>query len=103
MNFCDQLTNDLRIKNKKNLKATHGEDDGTESDPMNWFDFELSDVANSAIVIFDRAIKWLDCFPKATRSEAHIVKAMQELTNPCGKIKQFYCDNGGELEAASRA
>ena len=69
---------------------------------MNWLDFELGDVANSAIVLFDRATSWLDCYLKATRSEAHIVEAMQEFTKPSDKIKQFYCDNGGELEAASR-
>ena len=101
LNFGDQLTGDLLIKNKKNVSADIDETEVEESDPMNLIDFELSDVANSAIVLFDRATSWLDCYPKATRSEAHIVEAMQEFTKPSDKIKQFYCDNGGELEAAS--
>ena len=86
LNFGDQLTGDLLIKNKTNVSAVINDTEVEDSDPMNWIDFELSDVANSAIVLFDRAIDWLGCFPKATRSEAHIIEAMQEFAKPSDKI-----------------
>lgn len=53
-------------------------------------------------VLYDRATSWLDCFPSPTRSEHHIIEAMQEITKPTDKIKLFYCGSASELAAGAR-
>ena len=64
----DQFTGDLLIKNRKKVKPIHTEDDELNAAPSDWFDFELAEAANSAIVLFDRATNWIDCSPTAMRS-----------------------------------
>ena len=68
------------------VPSTAGPDDDeldqTEADPNIWFAFGNYEAANSAVVFYDRAIKWFDDFPNATRSEARIVEAMQVFTKP---------------------
>lgn len=97
LHFGDQLTADLLLDNKKNVKSTHDEYDEIDARPS-----FCSTSSWQKWVSYDRATNWMDCYPKATRSEEHIKEAMQESTKPSDKAKQFYCDNGGELEAASR-
>lgn len=95
--FGDQVIGGLLIKNKRNIRAEYDDD---IIDDM--FRDELSEIAKSTIALYDRGAKCIDCFPKATRSAEHMVEAMQEFTKPIDKVKQFNCDNGGELEVASR-
>lgn len=75
--FGDQVVGDLLMKNKRNIKAEY-DDDIIED----MFKDELSEIANSALMLYDRDAKWIDCFPKATRNAEHMVEAMQAFTKP---------------------
>lgn len=100
--FGEQVTGDLLIKNKKNvIDALIDGEDGADGQ-TDYDDLDVSDLANSALELYDRGTQWIDCYPKAARSEGHIVEAMQDFTKPTDNIQQFLCDNGGELESASR-
>ncbi|MCP3883502.1 MAG: hypothetical protein GY701_34620, partial [Sulfitobacter sp.] len=59
-------------------------------------------LASTAVVMHDRATKWLDCFPKATKSHNHTVEAFHEWSGNKRRIKSFYCDNSHELLGAAR-
>jgi len=100
--FGEQVTGDLLIKNKRNVTDVIIDDEGEVDERPNEADLDVSDLANSALVLYDRGTQWLECYPKASRSHEHIVEAMQDFTKPTDNIQQFYCDNGGELESASR-
>ena len=65
-------------------------------------DLDICELANSALVLLDIRSDWLECYPKAARSEEHIIETMQDFAKPTDDVRQFYCDNGGELESASR-
>ena len=59
-------------------------------------------LASTAVVMHDRATKWLDCYPKATKSHKHTVEAFHEWSGNKCRVKSFYCDNSHELLGAAR-
>ena len=61
--------------------AVIDDEDGTD-DWLADTDLDISELANSASVLYDRGTQWFDCYPKAARSEEHIVEAMQDFTKP---------------------
>ena len=55
-----------------------------------------------AVVLYDRATRWLAVYPKATKTTYHTMEAFQHFAGPRHKIKSFYCDNAPELISAAR-
>ena len=55
-----------------------------------------------AVVLYDRATKWLAVYPKTTKTTYHTMEAFQRFGGPRDKIKSFYCDNAPELISAAR-
>ena len=86
--FGDQVTGDHFIKN--------GSGSVEEEDP----NFPSDTVA---VVLFDRATRWLAVYPKSTKTTYHAIQALQHFAGPQDKIKSFYCDNAPELIAAATA
>ena len=58
--------------------------------------------ANFAVVFKDRGTKWIDCFPKGTKSTEHTVEAVLEFLGK-NKVASFYSDSSPELRAAARS
>ena len=54
-----------------------------------------------AVVIYDRATKWLAAYPKATKTTYHTIEAFHHFAGPTDKIVSFYSDNAPELVAAA--
>ena len=77
------------------FKNAHGQDDG-EEDPS----FPCDTVA---LVLYDRATRWLAVYPKSIKSASHTIEAMQHFAGPKDKIASFYCDNAPELISGPRA
>ena len=84
--FGEQVTGDHFIKNSL----------GDEDEDPN---FPISTVA---VVLFDRATKWLAAYPKATKTTYHIIEALH-FAGPGGKNASFYSDNAPELVVAATA
>ena len=56
-----------------------------------------------AVVLFDRATRWLAVYPKAIKTAYHTIEAMQHFAGPKDHISSFYCDNAPELITSARA
>ena len=62
------MAGDILIKNKRNVTdALIDEDDGVDDRPPD-ADLDISDLANIALVLYDRGTQWIECYPKAARS-----------------------------------
>ena len=86
-NLILDQTGDILIKNKRNettpLNDDDDEYDSIEIDINNWSNLEDAEVSHSAAVLYDRATNWIDCYPKATGSEEHILsKQCKSSQNP---------------------
>ena len=88
-NFGDQVTGDHFIKK--------GGGDFDEADDPNF----LADSV--AVVLFDRATRWLAVYPKSTKTTYHTIEAFQHFAGAKDKIRSFHCDNAPELLSAARA
>ena len=58
--------------------------------------------AKAALVIYDRACNWPECYPKATKSYGDTLEAMRHFQGPDDKVKPFYSDNAPELRKAAK-
>ena len=87
--FGDQVTGDHLINREGN-----GEGD------------DFFPAATTAVVMLDRATKFLDCYPKATKSLEDTLAAFRHFQGPAKKgrarVRQFYGDNAGELLGAAQ-
>ena len=86
--FGEQVTGDHFIKN--------GTYEADEEDPF----FPVDTVA---VVLYDRATKWLAVYPKLAKTTYHTIAAMQHFAGDGDKVNSFYCDNAPELIAAASA
>ena len=71
-------------------------------------DFDEADDPNFladsvAVVLFDRATRWLAVYPKSTKTTYHTIEAFQHFAGAKDKIRSFHCDNAPELLSAARA
>ena len=55
----------------------------------------------TALIIQDRATRWLDCYPAVTKSAANTVKSLQHFVGPQDQVKLLYSDGAHENGAAS--
>ena len=62
-----------------------------------------SDIVTNGIVMFDYATKWIDVFPKASKSTEHTIEAFTEWCGPKETVKELYTDNAPSLAKAARA
>ena len=56
-----------------------------------------------AVVLYDRATRWLAVYPKMTNTTFDTIAAMQDFAGSNDKIKSFYSDNAPELIAAANS
>jgi hypothetical protein len=56
----------------------------------------------SALVILDRATKWLECYPIADKSSDEVVRALKDCVGPAGHVGLFYTDCSPELDKARK-
>ncbi len=73
-------------------------DDGYKAE----VDYELPRSATVALVMYDRATNWLQCYPKGSKNKIEVTDAYNNWTKPGEKVKSYYCDNGGELIGATK-
>ena len=88
--FGEQTTGDTLLDRRHKKK----DDNYVEDD-------NLFPGAKTAVVLYDRGTKWLDCCPKATKS-AEDTKAAMQFFAGTDEIKSFYSDNAHELEKAAK-
>ncbi len=69
-------------------------DDGEEDDGI--------PIDTVAVVLLDRGTRWIDVYPKGSKSTEHTVEAFQHFAGARDKVTGFYNDNAPELKAAAR-
>ena len=52
----------------------------------------------TALIVLDRATKWLDAFPLLTKTALDTANALKEFLGPEDKIESFYSDSSPELK-----
>ncbi len=61
------------------------------------------DGDRTALVIQDRATRWLECHPRASKTAEDAKAALQHFVGPTDKVSLLYCDNASELLGAAHS
>ena len=91
VSFGDQVTGDHLIDERRDKES---------SDYAVSYDDEFPD-ATAAVVLYDRATRWVQGIPSATRSHEDTVLAFKEFAGD-NNVSSFYADNAPELKKAAR-
>ena len=50
-----------------------------------------------ALVVLDRATRWIDCYPLRTKTWEDVLKSLIDFRDPRDVVKLVYSDNAGEI------
>ena len=101
---------------KKGSRRKKGEgEDGPEGPAMLFGDIPTADHISllseenyglggetTAIVIKDRATRWVDCYPLKDKTAEEAERALRDCVGPAAHVGTFYSDNAPELVKAAR-